>query len=95
MGFVDRMVQNVAKYRIRIPMEKLWWAPFLWMVDVALQNAWILHRVNKEDFDSSYSLLAFPREVINTIFLKYSFENPSKRKISHIAIKDVPSDVQC
>ena len=28
-------------------MKNRWWAPFAWMVDVALQNAWILHRVNK------------------------------------------------
>lgn len=95
MSFADKMDQRVAKCRIGIQMKKWWWVPFAWMVDVALVNPWILHRVNKEDFDSSYSLLAFPREVINTIFLKYSFENPSKRKISHIAIKDVPSDVQC
>ena len=37
-------------------MKKWWWAPFAWMVDVVLQNAWILHQVNNEDSDSSYSL---------------------------------------
>ena len=63
------------------------------MVDVALQNTWILHRVNKEDSDSSYSLSAFRWEVVNALFLKYSSENPSKRNLSYIAIKDVPSDV--
>ena len=42
------------------------------MVDFALQNEWILHRVNKEDSDTSYSLLAFDREVVNATLLKYS-----------------------
>ena len=53
-------------------MKNLWWAIFAWMVDFALQNEWILHRVNKEDSDTSYSLLAFDREVVNTTLLKYS-----------------------
>ena len=64
------------------------------MADVALENARILQRFNKEDSESSYSLLDFRKEVINGIFLKYSFENPSKRKPNHIAIKDVPSNAR-
>ena len=35
------------------------------MVHIALQNAWILHRVNKEVSDSTYSLFASRREVVN------------------------------
>ena len=44
--------------------------------------------------DSSYSLLASIRKVVNEFFLKYLIENPSKRNLSHTTIKDVPSDVR-
>ena len=65
MGFVDRMDQNVAKYRIGIRVKKWWWAPFAWMVDIALaQNVWILYRINKEADDPVLSLLAFRRDVV-------------------------------
>ena len=46
MGFVNRMDQNVAKYRIGIEMRKWWWFPFAWVVGVALQGAWVLHCIN-------------------------------------------------
>ena len=38
--FFDRMDQNIAKYRIGIWINKWWWSPFAWMVDLVLQNAW-------------------------------------------------------
>ena len=63
------------------------------MVDVALRNARILHQNNKEGSDSSYSLLACCREVVNAVLLRYSFQNPKKSNLSRIAIKDVQCDV--
>ena len=64
------------------------------MVDVALRNARILHQNNKEGSDSSYSLLAFRREVVNAVLLRYSFQNPKKSNLSRISIKDVQCDVR-
>ena len=64
------------------------------MVDVALRNARILHQNNKEGSDSSYSLLAFRREVVNAVLLRYSSQNPKKSNLSRIAIKDVQCDVR-
>ena len=93
MGFVDRMDQNVAKYRIGIRMKKWWWAPFAWMIDVAIQNAWILNRINRAEGDTNYSLLAFRREIVNSIFLKYSNDNINKRKMSWVSVKNVPDVV--
>ena len=37
MGFVNRMDQSMANYRIGIQMKKCWWSPFVWMVDVVLR----------------------------------------------------------
>ena len=59
MGFVDRMDQNVAKYRIGIRTKKWWWDLFAWMVNVALQNTWILDQVSKEDSDRSLFTFGF------------------------------------
>jgi len=94
MGFVDRIDQNVAAYRIGIRMKKWWWAPFAWMVDVAVQNAWILHRINRAEGDPNYSLLAFRREIVNAIFLKYSNDVVSKRRMSWVSVRNVPDDVR-
>ena len=61
MGFVNRMDQNVAKYRISS-----------WMVD-----AWVLYCIKIDEGDESLSLLDFWRGVVNKIFLKYSKEDRS------------------
>ena len=34
MSLVDRMDQNMAKFRIAIQTRKWWWVPFAWLVDV-------------------------------------------------------------
>ena len=90
MDFVDRTDQNVAKYRIGILMKKWRWAPFAWMVDVVLQNVWVLYRINKDQYDESLPLLAFRRHVVNGIFLKFKGRRSSS---SHVGIRNVPSDV--
>ena len=45
MGFVNRMDQNVVKYWY--PNEKWWWFPFVSVVDVVIQGALVLYRINK------------------------------------------------
>lgn len=45
MGGVDRMDENVSLYRISIHGKKWWSCIFTWMIDVAIQNAWQLHRI--------------------------------------------------
>ena len=80
MSFVDRMGQNVAKYRIGIRMKKSQRPLFAWMVDVILQN-----RINKDKSDESQPLLAFRRDVFSAILLKYSKEGRSfsSHEMSH------------
>ena len=46
MRFVNRMDQNLAKYRISIRMEKWWWFPLAWIVDAVLQGVWLLYQCN-------------------------------------------------
>ena len=49
----------MANYRIGIQMKKWWWSPFVWMVDVVLQGARVLHRINKDEGDESLPFLVF------------------------------------
>ena len=61
------------------------------MVDVALQGARILYRINKNEGDESLSFLVFLRHIVNAIFLKYSKEG--RLSSSHVEIRNILSDV--
>ena len=61
------------------------------MIDVVLQGVWVLYRINKDEGDESLPLLAFRRDVVNAIFLKYSKEG--RLSSSHVGIRNIPSDV--
>ena len=67
------------------------WYPFVWMVDVVLQGAWVLYCINWDKGDESLPLLAFRRYVINAIFWEYS--NEGKLFRSHTVIRNIPSDL--
>ena len=51
------------------------------MVDVVPQVMWVLYRINKDESDESLPLLAFRRDIVNVIFLKYSKEGDYPRAI--------------
>ena len=91
VGFVNRMDQSVANYRIGIQMKKWWWSPFVWMVDVVLQGARVLHRINKDEGDESLPFLVFWRRIVNAIFPKYSKEGRLSSR--HVGIRNTSSDV--
>ena len=60
MGGVDMLDNFVAKYRIAVKGKKWWWPLFINYVDIALCNAWSLHRrVHGKGMD----LLEFRRRV--------------------------------
>ena len=60
MGFVNRMDQDVGNYRIGIRIKKWWWSPFVWMVVVVTQGAWVLYQINKDEGDESV-FSSFPK----------------------------------
>ena len=76
---------------IGIRMKQWWWFPFVWMLDVVIQGAWVLYCINKDKGNESLPLLAFRRPVVNVIFLKYSMEG--RFSSSHLGIWNIPSDV--
>jgi len=66
MGETDKMDQNCNCYRINVRSKKWWWPIFSWLIDVTVQNAWILHRRENK----SISLLQFRREIARTFLLQ-------------------------
>ena len=61
------------------------------MIDVILQGAWVLYRINKDEGDESLPLPVFRRHVFNAIFLKNLKEG--RLSSSHIGIRNISSDV--
>jgi len=79
MGGVDMLDNFVAKYRITLKGKKWWWPLFINFVDVALCNAWNLHRaIHGKELD----LLEFRRRVTISL-LKTEPEESSTSSIDH------------
>ena len=82
MGGVDRMDQNISKYRIGIQGKK-WYSPLVtYLIDISLNNAWHLHKKCAEN--NAMDFLAFRRSVVRFYLERYC--NPptqgKKRKSS-------------
>ena len=78
MGGVDRMDQNVACYRIGIRGKK-WYFPLLaYLLNVAVQNAWIF--ASKGGYTGD--LLAFTRAIVHTYLRSYGqpVQNPRRQE---------------
>lgn len=71
MGGVDRMDQNIATYRISIRSRKWWWPLFAYMVDVAMQNAWLIYRLTGAASHRPMDQLDFRRYVCNVYYRRY------------------------
>lgn len=88
MGGVDRMDQYISLYRIGIHGKKWWSCIFTWMIDVAVKNAWQLHRVEHPEMPQ----LDFRREI--TLFYCRHYGVPPKstgNRLSKNSKKDVKS----
>ena len=72
MGGVDRMDQNLDKYRMTIRSRKWWWPLFAFTLEVAIQNAWILYRLTPAAGERPLDFLAFRREVCAVYFGRHS-----------------------
>jgi len=71
MGGVDRMDQNISQYRIGIRGKKWFSSIVLYIIDIAVQNAWQLHRMyNKNKMDQ----LAFRRSIVISYLTRYKTE---------------------
>ncbi|XP_068506345.1 piggyBac transposable element-derived protein 3-like [Syngnathus scovelli] len=64
MGGTERADQSIGLYRINMCRKKWWWPIFIWMLDAAVLNAWVLHRLDEH---AGISHLNFRREVARTL----------------------------
>ena len=65
MGGVDRLDQNLAAYMIQHRTKKWYWPIFRFCVDLAVQNAYQLHRLQeKVPGAPEHDLLSFRREIV-------------------------------
>lgn len=74
MGGVDRMDQNIGAYRISIRSRKWWWPLFAYLLDVAMQNAWLIYRLTGAMNHHPMDQLEFRRSVCNVYYKKYTIE---------------------
>lgn len=88
MGGVDRMDQNVSLYRIGIHGKKWWSTIFTWMIDVAIENAWQLHRVANPEMRQ----LDFRREI--TLYYCRHYGVPPK-STGNRSSKKSENDLKC
>ena len=75
MGGVDRMDQNIAAYRISFRSRKWWWPLFAYLLDVAMQNAWLLYRLSAAPVQLDQ--LDFRRSVCNVYFKRFCADRTS------------------
>lgn len=70
MGGVDRMDENIDRYRVSIRSKKWWWANFAFAIDTSVHNAWQVYRRNAENGGMDY--LAFRRYIVQVYLKKYA-----------------------
>lgn len=93
MGGVDRMDQNISKYRVAIRGKKWYACIVTYCIDVAINNAWQLHRIceGKDAMD----LLTFRRSIARFYLQRYA--NPShysKRGRPRSSVDEARYDMQ-
>lgn len=67
MGGVDRMDQNVEKYRVSIRSKKWWWPIFMYCLDLSVQQTWHIYRSTPAGRHSPLDLLGIRRAVVTVL----------------------------
>lgn len=92
MGGTDLMDECIATYRIGIRSKKWYWSIFTWILDVAINNAWLLYRKNYP----KTSNLEFRRELVQVYFSRYGVApktpGPVRTSISRQVVSDIRYD---
>ena len=100
MGGVDRLDQNLACYMIQHRTKKWYWPVFRFCVDLAVQNAFQLYRLQKKVPGApEYDLLSFRREIVQVYMQTLSPPNgltvvfpPSRLPIECRVLSEVRTD---
>ena len=72
MGGVDRMDQNIGAYMINIRSKKWWWPLFQFCVDLAVDNAFQLYRLQPlRQGEKQLDLLGFRRKIVKVYHTRF------------------------
>lgn len=92
MGGTDLMDECVANYRIGVRSKKWYWPIFTWLLDVTINNAWLLYRKTHE----KTSNLDFRREIVRTYLARYGAPSkspgPARTSIPHTLLNSIRYD---
>lgn len=90
MGGTELQDQCVANYRIGVRGKKWYWPIFTWMVDIAINNAWIIYR----KFNKNVSNLDFRREIAQVYLNRYGVKSAGagRKKVHREPFPDVRYD---
>ena len=74
MGEADRMDQNISQYMMSIRNKKQWWPLFRFCIDLAVNDAYQLYRIQHlQPGQQVLDLLGFNREVVNVYYARNRF----------------------
>ena len=72
MGSVNRFDQNIAAYMITLRSKKWWWPVFRFCVDLAVQNAYQIYRLQKRGVSKKLDSFGFRRAIVEVYSKKYT-----------------------
>lgn len=92
MGGTDLMDECISSYRVGIRSKKWYWNIFTWILDAAINNAWLLYRKR----NSKTTNLQFRRELVQVYLVRYGvapkMPGPAKSATSRTLLPSVRSD---
>lgn len=100
MGGVDRFDQNLACYMIQHRTKKWYWPVFRFCIDLAVQNAFQLYRLQKKiPGVPEHDLLSFRREIVQVYMKTLSPQDglavvfpPSRLSIERRVLPEIRTD---
>lgn len=92
MGGTDLVDECIFSYRVRIRSKKWYWNIFTWILDAAINNAWLLYRKR----NSKTTNLQFRRELVQVYLVRYGvapkMPGPAKTSTSRTLLPSVRFD---
>jgi len=82
MGGVDRLDQNISAYRIGIRSKKWYWPLIRYVLNVSMNNAWLIYRLTERGNRENTDLLGFTRSVVQTYLAKCAIERERAARVS-------------
>ena len=71
------MPNNIAAYRISVRSKKWWWPLFDYLLDVAMQNAWLIYRQTAGAVQQSLDQLDFRLSACSVYYARFTTDRPS------------------